>query len=325
MADQDGSINFNSIENNSRSLEFIDNHVSVRCPRASRWIEVSDGERDCTFPMACKRYDCPVCGPKKIKAVKRRCGQAAEWCLQYWRDMYPGRKDHEWWTKLATFTWAGADQRMQGFGSTGGRSDYTGTKSPQEAYKEMQEGFNAMMSSIRVEFPLMDYLRVSEPQRDGYPHFHVLFIGPDANKPGFLDRLKFFWSKYGFGSFLNMIKITRGAWAGVKYALKYLTKLTMGLSFLPKGHRVLTESHGFRFWFPFRKKSNWFMVRMGRYDSESGYGAELCFSDRAVDIPLPEQWLGDLPSSVLSKNFSDVFDFFGSKTYHVQNGIKWGV
>lgn len=241
-----------------------------KCPNASTYYTITNGEKIISAPISCKRYDCPVCGPRKIKNLKRKLGNACISSIQDWQQKFPDEKDYSYWIKLVTLTLPGKEYRVSGFGGVTA-SHYSGVVYPQDAYRDIQSNFNKLFTRIRLKFPHMDYIKVAEPQRDGYPHFHILCIGPSANDPDFLKMLRYYWTKkYGMGSSLNVQVIKYGPRAGLKYIMKYLTKYTSSvLEFLPKNCRLVTWSKRIGSMITTVKTSIYTLLEIGRIDPDS--------------------------------------------------------
>jgi hypothetical protein len=172
----------------------------------------------------------------------------------------------------------------------------------------MQKVFNSAMTVIRREFPNMGFVKAWEPQSDGYPHLHAILIGPDANHPKLLSRLRALFVKHGgMGSFLNLeakpeIKNPKHA---VRYMMKYVSKLPRvpgGMStFLPKGRRLFSQSNSVRAWFEKKVASMFFAVAFGEYVQDAPEGAR--FRDAKWEIG--EVWEAPPPPG-----FAECMEFF---------------
>jgi hypothetical protein len=150
---------------------------------------------------------------------------------------------------------------------------------------------------------------------------HAILIGPDANHPALLGRLKELFIDYGgMGRFLNLeakpeVKNPKHA---VRYMMKYVSKLpkipggTRG--FLPKGGRLFTESVSLREWFKKKIASMFFAVAMGDYILDAPRGEQF----REATWEAEDYRMGRLPPP---PGFQECMDFFGEiiRTQEVLN------
>lgn len=113
------------------------------CPYATSLVSWSDTHWSlllCTLP--CRRWACGWCGPRKIRRLGIRC-HAAE----------PNR-----FFTLTTWTKAHA--------------------TPRNAFLTGSRKFPDLIKLIRKEFGPIEYLRILEAHKNGFPHWHVLARGP---------------------------------------------------------------------------------------------------------------------------------------------------
>ena len=276
------------------------------CPSARKYIEFTDGKIIKTKPLECNRYDCPVCGPRRIKSDREKYYKMARGYLNSQQSKYPElwKREGKYWVKMLTLTCPGKDYRMSGYQDPSYSSEYNGLKRPGEAYKEMQGNFNRLNTLLRKHFPKMTTIRIYEPQRDGYPHFHVLLLGPDANKRGLLEFIRQYWvGVYSMGN-VDIQSMKKGLGGGLNYAIKYLTKLTRGLVHLPKGARVINAAHRLYKWAQ-KRIPKFTLVRMGNFNSDDGYGTPFW------EIP-DEKPLMQMEADQRRANFIELCDFFDS-------------
>jgi len=173
------------------------------------------------------------------------------------------------------------------------------------AYKDMQHHYNKLATMLRKHFPNMNPVRFYEPQRDGYPHFHVILVGPDANKRGLLEFCRKYWTdEYQMGN-VDIAKMDRGIGGALNYAVKYLTKMTRGLVHLPKGAKVINAAHKL-YKYAEKRVSIFIKTKMGNYDHDKG------FLEPFWEIP-DTRPLIQLEEDRLKKNFDELVDFFGSR------------
>lgn len=277
------------------------------CPKTSKYIQCTDGKELKMIPLQCKRFDCPVCGARRIAMERDRYHKMLK---AYWDELqvlYPDRfkKGGKYWVKMLSLTCPGKDYRVAGYEHDECASTYYGDTRPQMAYKDMQHHYNKLATMLRKHFPNMNPVRFYEPQRDGYPHFHVILVGPDANKRGLLEFCRKYWTdEYQMGN-VDIAKMDRGIGGALNYAVKYLTKMTRGLVHLPKGAKVINAAHKL-YKYAEKRVSIFIKTKMGNYDHDKG------FLEPFWEIP-DTRPLIQLEEDRLKKNFDELVDFFGSR------------
>jgi len=116
--------------------------------------------------------------------------------------------------------------------------------SPEEALKIMQECWNKLMTALRKRLGKIHYFRIVEPQKDGFPHFHVLLIGDNIAHRSIKDEIESLWrGRYGMG-FIWMTASSKKISSfnhAINYATKYLTK---GMKSIKKYSRIFSSSRG---------------------------------------------------------------------------------
>jgi hypothetical protein len=185
------------------------------------------------FVMRCGKWDCPICGPKKARKLERRAmkGFLAE--LSQVKGF-----DQRYLSKLLTLTVPGVEYRE--------------SRTPEEAYRELQDGWRKVVQVLRGKRKDWEYLRVVEPQKDGYPHLHVILTGPGIrDKEIFADIVRLWRDLHGLGfCWINAIRRggkylpnrLRGFGSQLRYTLKYLVK--GGEIILPGKCRRFTAGKG---------------------------------------------------------------------------------
>ena len=171
--------------------------------------------------MACKKWSCPYCGPRNLRKLKKRAyeGHIAQVKTK------PGFRPNPFSVKMLTLTCPGAEWRSK--------------TTPEHATRVMSKAWEKLRKALRKEFGHFEYLRVIEPQQDGFPHYHVMLNG-DAIAPkrvlGFIRRL---WrDHYGLGN-IDIQTMRGGIKAGITYCLKYITK---GMKPIVQGGKLYTAS-----------------------------------------------------------------------------------
>lgn len=97
-------ISLDKREKNSNGQQFRE-----VCPRTRKYIEFTDGQILKTMPLECKKYDCHVCGPRKIKADREKYYNMSKCYLDAMKSKYPKdwKRDGEYWVKMVTLTCPG--------------------------------------------------------------------------------------------------------------------------------------------------------------------------------------------------------------------------
>lgn len=176
--------------------------------------------------LACNSWKCPVCNPRKVKNLRRRIlkGRITQYCDQ--KDGFRSPKS-KYLVKMITLTCPGKEYREK--------------YSPGEVDKMMKDDFNRLLTAFRKEYGKdFEYFLAVEPQRDGYPHFHVIMVGRavvDRSVYWFIRRL---WNeKYGQGFVDVQWRDVKNIKHAVLYVTKYLTKCPVPMR---KYMRVFTNS-----------------------------------------------------------------------------------
>jgi hypothetical protein len=172
---------------------------------SGEWIERKTGvEGRSVFNIHCGKWICEDCRKRKAKKVMARAlkGGLVEKCRE---NGY--REEYNY--KLLTLTCPGHEYRMK--------------TSKDDAYKDLQEGYTKLVKALRHR-GWFEYLRVVEPQQDGFPHFHVLLVGHGIRRKEILQEIVKLWSGiYGLG-FIKLNALKRGEGHGIENAIKYVLK-----------------------------------------------------------------------------------------------------
>lgn len=116
-----------------------------------------------------------------------------------------------------------------------------GKEAPRVAYEEMSLAFDRLIRALKKRFGDFDHFRIVEPQRDGFPHFHVLLVGAAVIPKRILGAARaLWWIKYALGSVhIRAKKPFENLQHAVNYTLKYITKRIRSIG---KYKRVFTAS-----------------------------------------------------------------------------------
>lgn len=210
------------IENNSESPK-----NQPPCPRPVGFFKgvEQDGNKLSVKSgnVACKRWNCPVCGPKRGRNVRWRIlnGEICQAAIKLgYRSIYN--------IKFLTLTYPGREYREA----------YTAS----EAYDQMSSHCSNLIDCLKKRHGNFKYFRVYEKQRDGYPHFHILLVGEAISHRGILQEIEDLWrEEYGMG----FVNIRTEKFKSVEHSVRYLTKYLMKCpESVKKGSRIFSSSYG---------------------------------------------------------------------------------
>jgi hypothetical protein len=193
------------------------------------------------YKLPCKSFQCPECSPQKTKVLKARIHKG--------RIKNSNVINKKYTSKFFTFTAPGNPWRQN--------------HTPEQVLEIMQKNFNKLMTNIRRVYGDVDYFRVTEKHKSGYPHFHVLFVGLSIRPWSFKKFIERLWRvKYGMG-FIKA-KVIYDFDHGVNYLCKYLTK---SMEAIKKHQRIFSSSRG-ALQPMIKKKSEWIAFRSIVFDCE---------------------------------------------------------
>lgn len=120
-----------------------------------------------------------------------------------------------------------------------------GDEDPERSYDELRARWKRLRERIRRRFPAIrfEYFAVTERQRRGHAHLHVLFRGGYLHQPWLSGAA----AQAGFGWIVDVRPVGKAAG---RYVAKYLGKEmgsapeALGIGPLPKWHRRATWSSG---------------------------------------------------------------------------------
>ncbi len=65
----------------------------------------------------------------------------------------------------------------------------------------MNHNYHKLIRALKKRYGHFHYLKVVEPHGDGFPHFHVLLVGPGIAPKAVLQTIRDLWvDKYGMGN-----------------------------------------------------------------------------------------------------------------------------
>jgi hypothetical protein len=242
--------------------------------------------------IACKRWQCPYCGPRKVKNLKRRIYKGNIAQLNQKKGFRPSR----YGCKLLTLTVPG--------------EAYRACKSPEDALQDASKAFHKLTRALKKKYGEYMYLRIVEPHKDGFPHFHILLVGDAIAPKEILESIRELWTfKYGMGN-IDIQIIKKGFKAGVKYITKYITK---DLKPICKGARIFSSSRNALE--PLPKKPQWAL-------SMFFFGVNWDFEDGNSEIK-ERQMCSRMPKNLTWEQIEEVFreeiEAFINEVFHPQS------
>lgn len=135
------------------------------------------------FGTRCNRWSCPVCGPQRTKLLCKRLAAGK-----------PNR--------LITLT----------CGRPAGRE-------PGEVWEQTRRQVPELIRRIRKEVGAIEYARVMEVHKSGYPHYHLVVRSPYIDQ----ELLSKWWCHLT-DAFIVDIRKVNPTWKVAEYLAKYLTK-----------------------------------------------------------------------------------------------------
>lgn len=173
--------------------------------------------------IPCNTWGCPNCRPKKVKKYAKRA-------LEGRIGLYEGQKGFRsrYDVKMFTLTCPGKDYRKR-LEENAYTWEYEGDHDPDDAYRDMTQQFDKLIRAMKKAHGDFLYIRAVEPQRDGYPHFHVVMVGKCIRPKAIFQYVIDLWKvKYGQGHcWVSSPKSQDGkpkAFKSVKHAVFYCMK-----------------------------------------------------------------------------------------------------
>jgi len=152
------------------------------------------------YETHCKRWTCPSCGPQKTSALCRRIETAKP-------------------QRFITLTTARHAAR-----------------NPRQVYDETRRQIPELIRELRKEKGEIEYCRVLETTKTGYPHYHLLVRSPWIDQ----EHLSKSWARLSTAFIVDIRRIDQRKEIA-SYVAKYLAKQTV----LPFTNRRVTQSRRF--------------------------------------------------------------------------------
>lgn len=155
------------------------------CPRAQTLVAYSLTHQSLIlYSLPCRTWSCRMCAETKIKKLANDVKRAE-----------PNR--------LLTLT-----------------VDPTKHLSPREAWEATRKQVPILIRRLRKRFGEIEYLRVTEVTKNGWPHYHLLI------RSGFLPHavVKAYWSEMTGARIVDLRQVKR-SFSAYTYLVKYLSKL----------------------------------------------------------------------------------------------------
>jgi hypothetical protein len=155
------------------------------CTKAQSLLyRIVGGDAQLLVGLTCKRWGCRYCSQQKIRKLS--------WLTS-------GAKPN----RLLTLT---VDPKLY--------------DSPRQAFDRTRAFVPELIRALRVRYGAIEYLRVTEVTKAGYPHYHLLV------RSGFLPHavVKKLWEAYTGATIVDLRQVT-DRFGAYNYLTKYLTKL----------------------------------------------------------------------------------------------------
>jgi len=153
--------------------------------RTKSIVGYNQAGRPAVFPMFCKRWECPDCGPRLAKKARRKLNAGSP-------------------TALLTLT-----------------SKYGSHATALAAFRALSTAINRLFKRLRRRYPkqAIEYALVWETTQQNWPHVHILL------RSGFIPQafIAECWRQLT-GSFIVDIRKIQGQEDAARYVSKYLTK-----------------------------------------------------------------------------------------------------
>lgn len=227
------------------------------CPNRFLWGEIVDDAKGIhrRIKFNCKKWSCPHC--RKGNSIRLRAELMAalqgyldsanltdpkfKWSHKFWSLTVPGRK-------------------------------YREVTSISQAVKDCRRSLDKLLKMLRKHRGVKDYFWVMEAQEDGYPHIHLLTLGPGVADKDILPFVVDLWTgRYKMGNAdVELVKDIRGA---AVYLTKYISKGKV-IGDDDYGH-VYAFSRGLQRYFKeakAKRAGEWTVVRLGFLNDDGSFG-----------------------------------------------------
>jgi len=143
-----------------------------------------DHDENLVITLPCKQWSCRFCASRKIAMLSRRTALAN-----------PNR--------LLTLT-----------------IDPSRYESPRHGFDETRRQVPVLIANLRKRFNEVEYLRVTELHKSGWPHYHLMVRSPYLPHPVVRDA----WTALTGATIVDLRQVTK-AFKAYYYLVKYLSKL----------------------------------------------------------------------------------------------------
>lgn len=266
------------------------------CERARFWGDVvKDGkEKRVILKLRCGQWSCPSCARDNATNLRRLLHESLE---SYLADHDMTDPKMRYGAKLITLTLPGLEWRK--------------LHTIFESDKILKKCLDKLIRKLRKRYGLKDYVWVRELQPSGYPHIHLLALGPGIAGKDILDFVRQEWSvSMGMGNVdIQVVRTPRGV---ANYLVKYLTK---GRADGANGYRVWTMSAGLRkragiIKAEYGKEVT--LIRLGVLNDDGTMGRVIWEKNEWVDYEGEQE----------KRNLKILLDFFDSCTYDLHEQLE---
>jgi len=261
-------LKLDSIKNNSHQIK--EGNKLDRCPNpVGYWMGLEQLEqfnriRKYRGNMRCKSWSCPYCAGVNVKQLRKR--------------IFNSEMVKE--AKIAKGFRTKYNQKFLTLTCPG--SEFRASYDPLQAYELMSRNYDKLTRALKKRNGDYKFLKVCEPQKDGYPHLHVVMVGQAIAKKEILQEIEELWRyRYGMG-FVRLNIVTRSIEHAIRYITKYLTK---GMVSMGKKKRVFTASKG---GLAPREKREWLETRVFIGAAKTGTDGETVIEEYEVDMGCPD-------------------------------------
>lgn len=264
-----------------------------KCEKLTFWAVNTTLRQVKKIRRACNGWKCPICSPKKLKRLRAMA-------INGLMDQLPKFGPVGFSVKLLTLTCPGREWRKASESHLD-RPYYTGLVGIHEACQILQRNFQKLRDTLQKNprYAGFSYFLTITPQSDGYPHLHVVLVGPTIAQRRILKDIRSLWTeKYRMGSVDLQVRPNLTVAHAVNYSVKYLTSGVP--EHFPKGKHFYTSTQGLLYdRFKRQPDPDWFTYAMGFNDqvfrefglvlpeSLSRGAPEIVQDQRSIQVPLP--------------------------------------
>jgi len=296
-----------------------------KCPNrvaAAQGIDLSTG-KEIIVKLNCDQWHCPYCGARLRKVLMARTIKGIYARLDEIGSEKLTARQMKYRLKLLTLTWPGRTRRLPSYMWNYAISERKNIENPVEALKVMQGIWNIIRTRLLQIYPDMNYFLVTEPQRDGYPHLHILLVGNSVVSKTILDDVRRLWShKHRMGN-VDISFAKKGVGGVVKYLMDYVTKSFCAPVNNYPGKRKFSCSQGLleKRWYV-EKNPDFVYFSIGRMimgpNGKENYSPSFetpnVITHYDCNVPVAK----DLDQIIIESNLKECMDFFDQVHWHRQ-------